>query len=98
MRQLFGSFPIASNPQTVSRLSKAMEYIEENLFAELSVEAIAEVEGLSVPWLTRMFKQICGVTAMQWREEKRITIACHQLMHSNRQVGLISDELGYKSF
>ena len=72
-----------------------MQFIEQNLFDELSINLIAEASNLSVSSLNRHFKREVGVPVMQWREEKRINLACQKLLNSNKRMIEIADELGY---
>lgn len=81
--------------RTDPRIQAAISFIEENLFADLNIEMVAEAACLSVSGLTQLFKKQCGVSVMQWREEKRMTVACNKLIHSQKRIVQIAEELGY---
>ncbi|MFK0573147.1 helix-turn-helix domain-containing protein [Endozoicomonas sp.] len=77
------------------RVQMSIKFIEDHLFSDLSVEKIAEAACLSGSALALLFKQHCGVSIMQWREELRMAAACHKLIHSAKRVSQVSEELGY---
>ncbi len=73
------------------------KYIEDHLFSELTTEKIAEAACLSVSSLTQLFKKRFGISIMQWREEKRMSTACNQLLHTNKKIVQIAEDLGYSN-
>ncbi|WP_153765781.1 helix-turn-helix domain-containing protein [Endozoicomonas sp. OPT23] len=78
-----------------SRVQTAVRFIEDNLFSDLCIEKIAEAACLSPSALSLLFKKHCGVSVMQWREEKRMAEACNKLIHTSKRIIQIADELGY---
>ncbi|WP_153765775.1 AraC family transcriptional regulator [Endozoicomonas sp. OPT23] len=56
------------------------------MFEKLSSEKVVSVTCMSVAGINRLFKKHCGVTAIQWREEKRIAHACYRLIHTEKRV------------
>ena len=83
--------------RTDHRLISAIKYIEDHLFSELTTEKIAEAACLSVSSLTQLFKKRFGISIMQWREEKRMSTACNQLLHTNKKIVQIAEDLGYSN-
>ena len=83
--------------RTDHRLLSAIKYIEDHLFSELTTEKIAEAACLSVSSLTQLFKKRFGISIMQWREEKRMSMACNQLLHTNKKIVQIAEDLGYSN-
>ncbi|MRI33187.1 hypothetical protein EOPP23_09345 [Endozoicomonas sp. OPT23] len=81
--------------QTDRRIQDAIHFIEDSLFRDFTLEQVADVACLSPSALALLFKKHCGVTVMQWREEKRMAAACHKLVHTSKRISQISDELGY---
>ncbi|WP_194842520.1 helix-turn-helix domain-containing protein [Endozoicomonas sp. OPT23] len=87
-------------PETFSsekdhRVIKAMAFMEENLNSSFTLEQVAAEACLSPSRFSALFRENCGTGPMQWREEKRITRACHKLANSHTMIAAIAAELGY---
>lgn len=86
------------NPRkNCSRLKKALEYIQEHLDQELSLEAIASQANLSPYHFARVFKEIIGVAPHRYIIECRIQKAKELLRHTNMPIYLIALEVGYST-
>nr|MDT0253901.1 helix-turn-helix domain-containing protein [Endozoicomonas sp.] len=77
------------------RIQTAINFIEDNLFTAININKVADAACLSVSGLTQLFKKQCGVSVMQWREEKRMTLACNHLIHSHKRIVQIAEDVGY---
>ncbi|MFK0572791.1 helix-turn-helix domain-containing protein [Endozoicomonas sp.] len=95
MRRCYQAIEASGSYQIDTRTRAAMQFIEDHLFSHINIEMIATAASLSPSALTRHFKKEVGATAMQWREEKRITVACQKLINGNRRMIEIAEELGY---
>lgn len=82
---------------TSNRLSKAIEYIQDNLTEELSIEKIADVAYMSKSSFYRYFKNEFGITPVEYVNEKRIELACRLLQKKEATVTEICYKIGFSS-
>ena len=78
------------------RIEDAIHYMEENLCNEICIEKVAEKACMSSSRLSVLFKEETGVSVMQWREERRMRMACDQLLNSNASISSIADNIGFQ--
>ena len=80
-----------------SRLQQAIEYINDHLGEDLSLEAIASTLGMSQYHFCRLFKQTMGLTPWQYVIEQRIEAAKRLLAMPQLSIVEISRRLGYST-
>lgn len=76
------------------RIVKAQRFVEKNYNKEFTIKDVALHIGLSEAGLARLFKQETGVTLLNWRDEKRMTVAIRLLESSLLSINEISAEIG----
>ncbi len=92
--ELIRSTPTAEpNPHPI--IEKITEYIKNNLNDELSVNDIAKKMNISVYYLSHLFKQITGISILEYRNELRLTKAKQMLIESCLSVNEISIQCGF---
>ena len=79
------------------KLRRVAEFIDNNLGEELTIEAIAEVAGLSQFHFARVFRQTTGSTPQQYVKQKRIENAKHLLTVSDLPLVEVSMRTGFKN-
>lgn len=80
-----------------AKLSRVMARIEEDLDADLSLSALSDLAGLSIPHFCRAFKQSVGVAPYTFILKSRISRAKEFLRHSEMPVTNIALSCGFSS-
>ena len=75
---------------------KVMQYIEENLSADLSLEQIADHLHISASHLSRTFKKSAGVSLTDYINQVRIDRAKDLLRSTDIYIYAISEMVGYR--
>lgn len=78
-------------------IRKCIDYIYENLGADLSVKALAGVIGLNATYLSRLFRQEVGISIKQFVKEARVDTAQNLLQYSDLSYSVISTSLGFST-
>ena len=85
--------------KTVSRRTERLlsitDYIEENYTHKMLLEDIAKREGLSMTYLSHLFKEALGVSFQDYLKEKRFEHACNMLATTDRKILDISVTSGF---
>ncbi|SDE07847.1 AraC family transcriptional regulator [Kordiimonas lacus] len=69
-----------------TQINRAVDYIEDNLFASLTVAAIAREAGLSKWYFQRLFRAMVGDTVKEYIQHRRLSHAASQLLTTDRKV------------
>ena len=92
--ELIRSTPTAEpNPHPI--IGKITEYIKNNLNDDLSVNDIAKKMNISVYYLSHLFKQVTGISILEYRNELRLTKAKQMLIESRLSVNEIAIRCGF---
>lgn len=78
------------------RVLRALEYIGENLAVDLSVETLARVAHVSPSRLNRLFSHALGMSPQRVVERERLARAAVMLESTNRPIGAIARDVGWK--
>jgi len=78
-------------------IKKAINYIENNLNKELSLETIASYVHLSPFYFSRQFKSFTGLNLVKYINNLRIKKSMEQLEKSTLSINSISRQCGYKN-
>lgn len=78
-------------------VDEIVDYIKNNLTAELSLDAIAEQVSISPTYLHRIFKEASGLTIREYVEEQRLTYAIRLLTTTDLTLTEIALESGFSS-
>ncbi len=81
----------------LERIDMIVDYIELNYKRELSLSDIAESLHLSVPQLSRFFREKMGVSCMEYLHQVRVGKAKTLLMDLKHTVLHVSEECGFSS-
>ena len=92
--ELIRSTPTAKpNPHPI--IERITEYIKNNLNEDLSVNNVAKGMNISVYHLSHLFKQITGISILEYRNELRLTRAKQMLIESRLSVNEIAIRCGF---
>lgn len=81
----------------LDRMNRAMDYIEENLDAEISYDTIARIVNCSTFYFSRMFSFITGVPLSEYIRRRRLTLAAFELQTSDVKIIDVAFKYGYES-
>ena len=72
-------------------------YIHDNIYGDLSIDHLVKKAGYSAGYLTRIFKDITGLSLRAYIISARLAAARHLLSTSSLKVSAIADRLGYRN-
>lgn len=81
----------------LKNLSKAVEYIEENLDGDIFYEEAAKIACCSTNYFQRMFAYVTDVTLVEYIRRRRMTQAAFELQTENIKVLDVALKYGYSS-
>ena len=82
---------------TEERIGRVLNYLHEHYREHNAVEQLSRIAALSRSSLHRLFRQQTGTTTSHYVTQLRIGNACALLIHTDRPIGLIADEVGYSN-
>lgn len=85
------------NLRQEERISKAFQYLNQNLTGPISQAKIAQNVRLSSPAFSRLFKSTTGKCFMGVVKELRISQTCRLLTETSRTISEIAYECGYET-
>lgn len=77
------------------RILSVINYIEENFNNKLLLEDIARREGVSMTYLSHLFKDTLGVSFQDYLKQKRFEYACNLIATTQRKILDISISSGF---
>ena len=81
----------------LKQLNDAIEYIEENLCAELNLDEVARLACVTTDSFMRFFSYMTGMTLKEYIRCRRLTLAAQELRHGDDRVIDIAVKYGYES-
>ncbi len=78
-------------------IAVCMDYIYDNLHTKLTLKELADAAGLSVSYLSKLFRNEVGMTVMEYITRKRIEAAGNMLRYSEFSCLAIADYLCFSS-
>ncbi len=81
----------------LQRLMDSIQFIEERLDSELSMDDIAEAAATSKFYFQRLFHMVTGVTVAEYIRKRRLTLAAQELAFHNQKVIDIALKYGYET-
>lgn len=76
-------------------VKKIIDYVEQNLEAEINLDNIAKNIGYSKFYLNRIFTEQTGITIYKYVQNRRLTIAAEKLVKTDKPITQIAYEAGY---
>jgi AraC family transcriptional regulator len=90
-----GSNSLAESSMPRYKLRQVQSYIEENLHSDLSLQAIADVAGMSASHLKSTFRKATGIPVHQYVIRRRVERAVLLLRDGKLPIRQIAVELGF---
>lgn len=84
-------------PSASGFMNKAIEYINRNIFNEITIDEICSAIHMSKYYFCRQFKINTGLTVMDYILKTRIVLAKNMLEKENLSVTEISEQCGFSS-
>ena len=81
----------------VAALNKALDYIEDNLFENITCSKIANHVYISNEHLQRGFYALTGLTISEYIRNRRLTLAGHELSAKNAKIIDVAMKCGYET-
>ncbi len=82
---------------SLSMLQQVMDYIEKNLFEELTPAVIAAHFYISESTVVSLFRIVCEMTMMEYIRNRRLTLAAEELATSNIPIIELAYKYGYET-
>jgi AraC-like DNA-binding protein len=79
------------------RMGKVLDYLHENFRTAIPLALLAERAALSVGAFHRFFKRHTQLTVTAYLAQLRIGSACQQLIQTDKAIGVIAQEAGYRN-
>ena len=76
-------------------VQKVVDYIEQNLEKEITLDKISKNIGYSKFHLNRVFTEQTGITIYKYLQNRRLTIAAEKLVKTDKPITQIAYEAGY---
>lgn len=81
----------------IEAVGKAVQYIEEHITEDLSVEKIAKQVNISPFYFQKGFAMLCGFTMAEYIRNRRLALAANDLSASDEKIIDIALKYGYDS-
>ena len=81
----------------IDSISDAIQYIEDHITEELTVDMIAEKVNLSSYYFQKGFTMLCGFTIAEYIRNRRLFLAGNELLEGNAKIIDIAMKYGYDS-
>lgn len=81
----------------IESISKAIEYIEENITEDTTVEDISRNANISPFYFQKGFACICGYSISEYIRNRKLSLAGNDLMNSDEKIIDIALKYGYDS-
>lgn len=81
----------------IERLNRSLDYIEENLDKEISIQKASEIACCSVYHYQRLFSFIANISLGEYIRRRRLTLAAYDLQNNDNTVITVGLKYGYNS-
>ena len=81
----------------IENISEAINYIEENLTENITIEEISKQVCISPFYFQRGFAMLCGYTVGEYIRKRRLSLAGNDLINTNQKIIDIALKYGYDS-
>ena len=82
---------------TEERIGRVLSYLHQHYREQNAVRQLSRVAALSRSSLHRLFRLQTGMTTTEYITRLRIGNACALLIHTEKSISLIADEVGYRN-
>lgn len=85
------------NCLTITKVQNIIDYIEGNLYEELTPNKIAEQFYMSVSSLNSLFRTVCSLTLMEYVRNRRLSLSALELLDSDIHIIDLALKYGYET-
>lgn len=78
-------------------ISRSIEYIEDNLTNDITMEEIANHLYISSFYFQKGFSMLCGYSISEYIRNRKLSLAGYELLHTNNKIIDIALKYGYDS-
>lgn len=79
-------------------IQNSLDYIEENLKAEITAKDLADLSGFSMFYYYRLFQSVVGMPVMQYISNRKLLNAIYDMSHGNNKKIEVALEYGFGSY
>lgn len=79
-------------------IQNSLDYIEENLKAEITAKDLADLSGFSMFYYYRLFQSVVGIPVMQYISNRKLLNAIYDMSCSNNKKIEVALEYGFSSY
>lgn len=83
--------------ETVKNIQNAIDYIENNLCGQISIDDIANEACMSTSNFRRFFLALCGITIGEYIRLRKLTLAGKEIISTKNKIVDIAFKYGYES-
>jgi AraC family transcriptional regulator len=83
--------------QYIERIQNTIDFIEDNLFVDLTLRELAETAKFSDYHYHRVFHALVGITVVEYIKKRRLSEAALKLISTNQKIIEIALECGYNN-
>jgi len=87
--------PAEFAPTTNAKVAAALSYVQDYFLKPISLRDVANAVHVNPAHLASLVKQNTGYTVGQWINRNRLTEACSRLLHTNKQIAEIGEDVGW---
>lgn len=81
----------------VESISRAIKYIENNLTNDITIQDISNYSYISSYYFQKGFSIICGYSISEYIRNRRLSLAGHEVLHTDNRIIDIALKYGYDS-
>lgn len=81
----------------IDSISKAIEYMEDHITEDLTVNDIAKAASISPFYFQSGFSMLCGYTIAEYMRQRRLTLAGSELVSTDNKIIDVAMKYGYES-
>ena len=83
--------------ETIKNIQNAIDYIENNLGGQISIDEVANKAYMSTSNFRRFFLALCGITVGEYIRLRKLTLAGKDIISTNDKIIDIAFKYGYES-
>ncbi len=87
----------AEDPSSLERINTVLDFLNNNYAQDLSMGDLCALVGMSESGFSRFFQRTTGNTFTDYLTQLRISKACQLLLHTDRYVNSVCQEVGFRN-
>jgi transcriptional regulator GlxA family with amidase domain len=95
VKKIYDKDEFQSQRETLKRFRKVIDYMDHNFTEKIDLDRLSGIAGISVGHFCRLFKQITGMSAIDYINNLRIDKAVELIKSSDRNMTEIAMNCGF---